>query len=451
MTAEEIAQRCDQADHTATGWQACCPAHEDTTPSLSITQTTDKVLLHCHAGCTYKAILAALRLQPADLFLRDTTPGSHKRIVKVYDYIDVYGHVVHQTIRYDPKGFKQRRPDPANANTYIWSLKGIQPVLYHLPELLGARQRGEIVYIVEGEKDADALQALGCVSTCNAMGAEKWRTSYSDTLQGASCIILPDNDDAGWKHAELVAHSLHGKAAEIKILTLPDLPDKGDVSDWLQAGGTRRELEMLATAAPLWTPAAAQTPAARFQGSSHEREAGDPGDLQDARPLIRIGPDITRMVDAGQAALLALPHGPVLFQRARRLAIIARGVKPPRWLHRPSDAPVIIEVHARHLEELAPRPPGGRNMTRGGNAGRKCQPPPGGWRHSTAVPPGPFPSWKASSTAPHSAQMAVYSTPQGMTSRPGSSSTATARYFQPSPSGRPWMTPGQRLAACKRL
>jgi hypothetical protein len=69
--------------------------------------------------------------------------------------------------------------------------------------------------------------------------------------------------------------------------------------------------------------------------------------------VVRVGPDITRMVDQGQAALLALPDGPVLFQRARRLAIIARGVKPPRWLHRPADAPVMVEVQARYLEELA--------------------------------------------------------------------------------------------------
>src|SRR6266851_874507 len=76
-------------------------------------------------------------------------------------------------------------------------------------------------------------------------------------------------------------------------------------------------------------------------------------DLQDTRPVIRIGPDITRMVDEGQAALLALPDGPVLFQRARRLSIIARGVKPPRWLHRPADTPVIVEAQAPYLDELA--------------------------------------------------------------------------------------------------
>lgn len=89
-----------------------------------------------------------------------------------------------------------------------------------------------------------------------------------------------------------------------------------------------------------------------------KRRNGDtPGptgpDIPDTRPVIRIGPDITRMVDAGQAALLALPHGPVLFQRARRLSLIAHGVKPPTWLHRSADAPVIGEAQAAYLDELA--------------------------------------------------------------------------------------------------
>jgi hypothetical protein len=74
---------------------------------------------------------------------------------------------------------------------------------------------------------------------------------------------------------------------------------------------------------------------------------------EDPRPLIRLGPNITQMVDAGEAALLALPRGPVLFQRARRLCVIARGLKPPKWLHRPADAPVIVEAKDAYLDELA--------------------------------------------------------------------------------------------------
>lgn len=44
------------------GWMARCPAHEDSTPSLSISETRDgKLLVYCHAGCSQDAVTAALR------------------------------------------------------------------------------------------------------------------------------------------------------------------------------------------------------------------------------------------------------------------------------------------------------------------------------------------------------------------------------------------------------
>lgn len=70
-------------------------------------------------------------------------------------------------------------------------------------------------------------------------------------------------------------------------------------------------------------------------------------------PVIRITTAMTAIVDQGQAALLALPDAPVIFQRARSLCLIARGVTPPRWLHRPQDAPVILEASPARLRELA--------------------------------------------------------------------------------------------------
>jgi hypothetical protein len=251
--AASIAQRCGNAHETSDGWQACCPVHDDTTPSLSIAPTSDKVLLHCFAGCSPEAIVARLGLTMQDLFLNPSTTET-RQIIAVYPYHDATGQVIHETVRYAPKTFKQRRPDLVNPGAYVWSLKGITPVLYHLPAVLTAIRSQTLVYIVEGEKDAEALAALGLVATCNPMGANKWRTPYSTMLQGARCVILPDNDEPGHKHAIAVATSLYEKAEGVKILHLPGLPGKGDVSDWLQAGGTREALEHLAKAAPLWTP-----------------------------------------------------------------------------------------------------------------------------------------------------------------------------------------------------
>ena len=115
--AAAIAHRCPQARQHGDQWQACCPAHDDHTPSLSITPAADKVLVYCHAQCPLDAILAALGLTRRDLFVHGAAPrrhhNGHRRIVTTYDYVDAHGVLVHQTVRLTPKAFRQRRPDPA--------------------------------------------------------------------------------------------------------------------------------------------------------------------------------------------------------------------------------------------------------------------------------------------------------------------------------------------------
>jgi putative DNA primase/helicase len=186
--AAAIAHRCPQARQHGEQWQACCPAHDDHTPSLSITPAADKVLVYCRAECPLDAILAALGLTRRDLFVHSTAPrNGHRRIVTVYDYVDAHGVLVHQTVRLTPKAFRQRRPDPVTPGAWIWNLEGVEPVLYHLPQVMDAIQCDEPIYVVEGEKDAEALQALGLTATCNAMGAGKWRPSYSEALRSCQC------------------------------------------------------------------------------------------------------------------------------------------------------------------------------------------------------------------------------------------------------------------------
>src|SRR5262249_57365864 len=109
---------------------------------------------------------------------------------------------------------------------WLWNLKDIETVLYHLPQVVTAAQTGATVYVVEGEKDADNLLALGLVATCNPMGAGKWRDRYSEALRGAHVVILPDNDTPGQNHAAQVARSLQGKASRVTLIDLPGLPPK---------------------------------------------------------------------------------------------------------------------------------------------------------------------------------------------------------------------------------
>lgn len=164
------------------------------------------------------------------------------KIVATYDYTDPDGNLLFQVCRMDPKDFRQRRPDPEKADEFIWGLGGIKPVLYRLPEVITGQQ----LLICEGEKDADRLFDAGFTATTCPMGAGKWRKSYNPYLKGKDIIILCDNDSAGHGHVAQVSNALWGVSRSIKVLPpFPDLPPKGDVSDWLDAGHTAEDLRRL--------------------------------------------------------------------------------------------------------------------------------------------------------------------------------------------------------------
>ena len=150
------------------------------------------------------------------------------------------------------KQFFQRRPNPAAASGWTWDRKGVDSELYHLPELRTADPEARI-WIVEGETDVDRLRGLGLVATTNPGGAGtgngKWLARYNREFKNRLVAIVPDNDAPGKAHAVNVATAIYLRAHEVKIVYLPDLPNKGDVSDWLDAGQTVDELrELLAQA-----------------------------------------------------------------------------------------------------------------------------------------------------------------------------------------------------------
>lgn len=230
-----------------------CPCHDDGAKSgrrsLRTQQKDGKILLYCFAGCTPENIVKALGLTMSDLFTDDKPKASRRQIAAVYDYQDEAGRLSYQVVKYIPKDFRVRRPDGAGG--WAWNLKGIDPLPYRLPSLKAALEAGKAVFIVEGEKDADNLAGLGLTATCNHGGAGKWREHHSKHFPaGAQVVILPDNDQPGRDHAEQVKAQLAARGCNVKVLNLPGLPDKGDVSDWIAAGGTREALIKLVLAPP---------------------------------------------------------------------------------------------------------------------------------------------------------------------------------------------------------
>src|SRR2546430_4904565 len=175
----------------------------------------------------------------------------HSKIIATHDYNDVDGRLLYQAVRYEPKDFKQRRPGENGA--WIWDLDGVCRVLYGLPELSTADPSSPVL-IAEGEKDVETLRTLGLVGTTNPGGAGKWQPEYDEYLRDRHVVILPDNDPVGHQHAEQVARALLGVAASVKLIKLPELLEKSDISDWMKAGHTKEELLHLIEQTPALRP-----------------------------------------------------------------------------------------------------------------------------------------------------------------------------------------------------
>lgn len=262
---------------------ALCPKHNDTNPSLSL--ELERGLYNCHR-CDFHGNLITFMAYMEEIDNREATrrlakmagielKGSDKTIVAEYDYLDEQANLLYQTLRYEPKDFRARRPD---GQGWKYSMGKTRRVLFNLPEVV----RADSVYVTEGEKDAEAIIKLGLVGTTNPFGADKWRDDYSESLAGKQVYIIPDNDSEGEKHAEHVAGSVLGIAQEVKIVHLDGLHDKGDISDWIksrlsegkEASAIKEELGSIAEDAPMWEPkdGKAQQKRKKHKGASKKKK-----------------------------------------------------------------------------------------------------------------------------------------------------------------------------------
>ena len=223
--------------HPSGNGSANCPYHDDGTKSLSVKFGRDRqLLLKCHSdkGCSFEDIVRSLGRPLKDFFFSDgdDDSGNHPptdRLESIYDYVDEKGKTLYQTMRFIPKRFLFRRPDPDGG--WIMNLEGVRRVPFRLNEIVAApSDRGILVF--EGEKKVECAESLGLLATCNAGGSERWLLEWAPIFKGRPVYIFPDHDERGWRHANTVAKCLVGAARPLRIVELPGMHLRDDFIDW---------------------------------------------------------------------------------------------------------------------------------------------------------------------------------------------------------------------------
>jgi putative DNA primase/helicase len=223
-------------------WRGACPIHGGKHANFAVNPQSG--LWYCHSKCQRGGNLVelAMALGDADFVTalaqvnsivgRDTSQSVTDLGLPVasYPYTDENGALLFTVHRYEPKTFRQQ------AASGEWSMKNVRRVLYNLPAIINA----DLVVIVEGEKDVEALTTLGFAATCNPMGAGKWNDEYSDLLKGKDIVVIPDNDEPGQRHVQTVARSLSSTARSVRIAIVPA---GKDISDWIGFGATKEAIQ----------------------------------------------------------------------------------------------------------------------------------------------------------------------------------------------------------------
>jgi len=233
---------------TNNGIEALCPAHDDKKASLTASLAKEKILVKCQAGCSFDKVVSALGMEEEQFFAQEEKIPP-KTIESTYRYEDKDGNHVMDVVRFKPKDFRPRRPDGR------YTLEGVTKVPYRLPQMLEAIKFGKGIVLVEGEKDCDNASKIGLTATTFVGGTGKWREAYTNWFHEANVACVPDNDYAGRKGMYSIASKIIKVAKSVLWLELPDIPERGDLSDWLSIEGNDLEKfnAMIRTKAVQWS------------------------------------------------------------------------------------------------------------------------------------------------------------------------------------------------------
>jgi hypothetical protein len=273
LSLEDVLSRLSGARKCKSGFIARCPSHDDKRASLSIARGSDgKILLRCHAGCSFRSICEALGVRESELFAAspDSPPSAPAKrnapsfksleaavnhgtraliraggvLANQWNYYKTDGSLVGAVVRVDmPGNAKEIRPFALKDNTWSCSAMDVPRPVYRLRELSAAKLK-QLIVVCEGEKCCDAAVLLGFEATTSAGGAiAAGMTDWKIVSTFEDIWILADNDSPGLKYAEQVEVNIrrHNPDARIRMFTLPGVKVGGDLVDWLESLGDAAE------------------------------------------------------------------------------------------------------------------------------------------------------------------------------------------------------------------
>ena len=177
----------------------------------------------------------------------------------IWTYVDQDGQPLYEARRWEAEGYRKSCRSHGLTDD-------VERVPLGLPEVLRAIEDGRLITIAEGEGKVDALKAWGLPATTFINGAGGWRSYMTKWFAGATVVILPDADEPGRKFAAKVAADLVRVAERLKVVELPDPQFLGfDISDWIDAGGTLKQLNRIVEKTPLFEPEATKSARRPFQ------------------------------------------------------------------------------------------------------------------------------------------------------------------------------------------
>jgi hypothetical protein len=236
MQAEQIAKQLGNARRANGQWVASCPVpghgkgNGDKNPSLSISINDDgKPLFHCHGGCSQESVFQTIKdmqllpeLEERPDPLANIKPLPQVQFDHEWEYQDENKTTVFvkQRLKIGESGKTYRLYKVDADGRRHTTLGDARIVPYNLPELLDAKSAGRIIYLVEGEKAADALATLKVTATTAHTGAGSWPEAITEYFAGANVVILPDNDLPGWRYAQKAVDAILPIAKNVKVVDL---------------------------------------------------------------------------------------------------------------------------------------------------------------------------------------------------------------------------------------